>query len=499
MWMNFELFSLSLKTSTMIRCVCVQVGELYSIFQLTDVSSFCHLQNAVLRRFGIPIKKQTFCYQKKTLTNFGYYQLYWNQPDDKTIDLILLGGIYSNIVHQKRTSALGLKKILIKENVNNVLEYEPDSTSTVEDVINKVLLQQEKQSDLYILYRDLIILNSACLLIDLVLDSKDNIENDIIFDVVEKHSEISYYSLKCINKEMDRPAIIQLLNCEIREKLIRNYFKTLSAEQISMDPIAITVHGNPSLFRYTINKISGNHSPIHFTVIIYKETTQFEDFSKVYINAIFENKANDRVLMVAESNNTSKVFQEAPSKSLEKVTVQFLTFEITIDILKENVKTVDCIKRYIWKTKGVSMNLLKLFHGQVEMNGNWELSDWAVPNITLTAIAEAPKRVILNLVGVRGTKREFLFHDRKVSMLETNTIQDLKEEISRHYDILESELVIEDGRFADSFQLWETELYRICVAWNGTYQNPDALQPAKNPERLPYHTLEIQSKKCTLI
>ena len=138
------------------------------------------------------------------------------------------------------------------------------------------------------------------------------------------------------------------------------------------------------------------------------------------------------------------------------------------------------------------MIFLKLYHEKVELENYMKLSAlfWKVNKVTLNGIVDKkPNRVVLNLFGVRGIEGELLFRDRKVGMLGTETIQDLKDKISNEYNVLASKLVIEDAKYNDSCQIWETESTDFYVAWNGTYER-----------FIPPAMVNIQeNKKCTIL
>ena len=500
----------------MISSVYLHIGKLYSIFHFSDVSSLCHLQNAVFRRFGIPIKEQIICFQNRILTNLLYYQLYVNQSnqtdddgdkhaqdscgDEDVIHFVLLGKDHQITVQQQRTEAVSLdKSFLIRRNINNIMKCDPDTTSTVIDATNQLLFLQinHKPNEgifmhqkFFALYRDIIILHPLCLLIDLVLDLKNVVhQEEFMLDIVTKFSDQQImnkdrFSLNCF-KHLNCLAKIDALNVQIRENLIGNFhMNPVTEDMISMDKIATSIYGNPTVFKYIVN---GDSS---FVVLLHKGSTIFENFSKACIHEVYMNMAKDKILFVAKSHRP----KESIPERLERITVQFLTFQITIDLGKEQeMKTVECIKRYIWKMKEIPLTSLKLYHEKIELEDHWELSIWTVSEITLNAIVEKPKRIILNLFGNRGKKGEILFRDRCVGMLETDTILDLKNAISDQYSVSASDLTIDDDKYADSCPLWETGLSDVYVAWNGSYA----------VERFSPSPVNIQdnrhAKKCTII
>ena len=488
----------------MMSFVYLHIGELYSIFHLSDVSSLCHLQNAIYRRFGIPIKSQIICHEHVILTNLLYFKLYLDHhssngdgysSNENTIHLVLLGKDHPTTVNQRRCETLTMKKsFLIQTKVNSVLEYEPKISSNVKDAIDLYLFhklqhhgEQNEDEKYILLYRDIIILHPLCLLIDLVLDLK-NIEQqeELILDVITKFPEqfLDRSFFNC-DKDMDFQAKIDSLHSQIRESLIPNFYLNppISDDRIAIDNTTTSFHGNPSVFKYTINDNSS------FVVLLYKGSTIFENLSNAYINEVYVSKLKDKTILIAKSSKEHIV--PGDESIPQEVTVQFLTFQITINLGEEQeMKNIYCIKRYIWKLKGIPMIFLKLYHEKVELENYMKLSAlfWKVNKVTLNGIVDKkPNRVVLNLFGVRGIEGELLFRDRKVGMLGTETIQDLKDKISNEYDVLASKLVIEDAKYSDSCQIWETESTDFHVAWNGSYVQ--IIFPVNNQE----------NKKCTIL
>ena len=186
-------------------------------------------------------------------------------------------------------------------------------------------------------------MHPLCLLIDLVLDL-ENIEKqeELILDVITKcPKQFLDRSFFNCNKDMDFQAKIDSLHIQIRENLIRNFYLNppISDDRIAIDNTATSFHGNPSVFKYTINDNSS------FMVLLYKESTIFENLSNAYINEVYVSKLKDKTILIAKSSK--KHIVPGDESISQEITVQFLTFQITINLGEEQeMKNIYCCLLY---------------------------------------------------------------------------------------------------------------------------------------------------------
>ena len=503
----------SLPQNKMISCVCLRIGKYQSYFQGNDVSTLSHLQNAVLRRFNIKISNQQYSYNGKLLTNLYYYELYWenlfllhdddddddddDDEESKILNFSLLGNGFddriSKTVLENRTEAIGKKvEIKITENFTKII-YFKDITRTICDALTLYVDEDclmrsglpAALSDIYFVDKKMNILNSKMFLADIWLDYARG--DVLVLNVLTKNiNRMEQYPTLTMDTKL-----MKTLNLKMGEKWIKTFLEEISStvnDKIQVSPATISnVHSRKLLFEYSVENLSKNITKT-VVVVLHKNTPLFEDIAEVKIKEVFESQ--EFVLVMTETKNRQYL---GDSILLKTITVLFLTSQIVIDVCKDNLKTVDCIRRYIWRAKDTPT---KLFFDKCELrNGKQKLSELkATSEITLNALVEKPRSVILGLIGVRGQKGERLFRNRSVRLLETSSFLDLKEMISDQYDQPVSQLSIEHDKFPDTFKIWDNETFgsNVRISWHGNWQ----LEQTPRIRRL---RDEMRHKKCLLL
>ena len=135
-----------------------------------------------------------------------------------------------------------------------------------------------------------------------------------------------------------------------------------------------------------------------------------------------------------DSTNVTKVeefCQKHHMKFLKQIKINFLTGQITIDVISNNLETIGEVKRQIKSLKGIPPHLQMLYHDEkVELSDETMLAflnkSMLHDCITFDLIVKPVKEIELNILcNFLKDKEEF-----QVTVLETDTLGRLKEIIS---------------------------------------------------------------------
>ena len=142
-----------------------------------------------------------------------------------------------------------------------------------------------------------------------------------------------------------------------------------------------------------------------------------------------------------------------PKSDSFEITIRFLTSQIQIDIGKEQLSTVACLKTYLFEWKHISVHLQQIMHNGEELDNGWALRRLTKRDDVLTVIFKPDATVTLHLCGYRRIK----YHE--VAMKETSTLGDLKEVISQFSTIPATSISFD--RFEKKWRPNNLELWQI--------------------------------------
>ena len=134
------------------------------------------------------------------------------------------------------------------------------------------------------------------------------------------------------------------------------------------------------------------------------------------------------------------LWMSIPNNDPFEITVRFLTSQIEIDIGGEQLRTIACLKRYLFEQKHVSVHLQRIMHNNgEELNNDWDLRKLTNQNDALNVIIKPDTPVTLHLhikicILKKKQSKESLFKDYEVTLKETSTVGELKELISQLLD-----------------------------------------------------------------
>ena len=236
-----------------------------------------------------------------------------------------------------------------------------------------------------------------------------------------------------------------------------------SDNQLTLLEFPLTKSTTPKMLKRKI--FSKYKTPVRYQELYFQKKilTNLDDLLEAAFNGSNVQEILVLNLLFLPTNHKAvvKFCEEHNNNICKNITVQFLTSNFTIDLIKDRINTIQDMKLYIQKHKTIPIYLQKILFQRKEV-GNITVPELfaqqdssGADTIVISLFVMAPKMIKLKVSS------NFDFH-AELEVEETTSVLKLKEILSEECRISIDQIHLQDdmGRILKNYeQLWQCEFY----------------------------------------